>query len=57
MIEVSRPIVYLGFNDPRIHVRGTENVIKFQATATSGRTFFIFRGKRAEVFRWRTGHP
>lgn len=52
MPQVSRPIVYLGFNDPRKHVRGTENVIKFQGAATTGRTFFVFRGERAEAFRW-----
>lgn len=52
MITINRAVVYLGFNDPRKHVRGTENVIKFQGAATTGRTFFVFRGDRAEVFRW-----
>lgn len=52
MTIINRAVVYLGFNDPRKHIRGTENVIKFQGTATAGRTFFVFRGDRAEVFRW-----
>lgn len=52
MNQVNRSVVYLGFNDPRQHVRGTENVIKVQGAATTGRTFYVFRGERAEAFRW-----
>ncbi len=52
MNQVTRSVVYLGFNDPRQHVRGTENVIKVQGAATTGRTFYVFRGERAEAFRW-----
>lgn len=52
MSRAKRPIVYLGFNDPRRHVRGTENVIRAQAAATEGPHYYVFRSPRFEVFRW-----
>lgn len=52
MSRAKRPIVYLGFNDPRQHVRGTENVIRAQAAATEGPHYYVFRSPRFEVFRW-----
>ncbi|WP_435419185.1 glycosyltransferase [Parerythrobacter aurantius] len=45
-------IIYLGFNDPRIHVRGTENVIKAQSEASASPSYYIFRSRSVEVFRW-----
>lgn len=45
-------VVYLGFNDPRLHIRGTENVVRFQAAATAGRAYYLFRGHQPEAFRW-----
>lgn len=52
MSQAKRPIVYLGFNDPRLHVRGTENVIRAQAVATEGPHYYVFRSPKFEVFRW-----
>lgn len=52
MSRAKRPIIYLGFNDPRQHVRGTENVIRAQAAATEGPHYYVFRSPRFEVFRW-----
>lgn len=52
MSHAARPIVYLGFNDPRRHVRGTENVIRAQAAATEGPRYYVFRSPKFEVFRW-----
>jgi glycosyltransferase involved in cell wall biosynthesis len=45
-------VVYLGFNDPRLHTRGTENVIRAQAAATGVRNYYIFRSSKFDVFRW-----
>lgn len=52
MLNHKRPVVYLGFNDPRIHVRGVENVIRLQSLAVPGRKYYIFRGTHPECFRW-----
>lgn len=52
MSRAKRPIIYLGFNDPRQHVRGTENVIRAQAAAIDCRHYYVFRAARFEVFRW-----
>ncbi len=52
MSYTKRPIVYLGFNDPRLHARGTENVIRAQAVATEGRHYYVFRSSKFKVFRW-----
>lgn len=52
MSHAKRPIVYLGFNDPRRHVRGAENVIRAQAAATEGPHYYVFRSLKFEVFRW-----
>lgn len=52
MSSAKRSIVYLGFNDPRRHLRGTENVIRAQAAATEGRHYYVFRSTSFEVFRW-----
>jgi glycosyltransferase involved in cell wall biosynthesis len=46
------PIIYLGFNDPRVHTRGTENVIRAQAAATGFRNYYVFRSPKFDVFRW-----
>jgi glycosyltransferase involved in cell wall biosynthesis len=53
MSNAKRLIVYLGFNDPRRHVRGTENVIRAQAAATEGHHYYVFRSPKIEVFRWK----
>jgi glycosyltransferase involved in cell wall biosynthesis len=45
-------IVFLGFNDPRFHVRGVENVIRLQSLASESRAYYLFRGERSECFRW-----
>lgn len=45
-------IIYLGFNDPRVHIRGTENVIRTQAEATGVRNYYIFRSPKFDVFKW-----
>lgn len=45
-------IVYLGFNDPRVHTRGTENVIRAQAAAIGVRNYYIFRSPKFDVFKW-----
>jgi len=47
-----RPVIYLGFNDPRNHVRGTENVIRAQSEAAGGRNYYVFRAPRFAIFRW-----
>lgn len=47
-----KPVIYLGFNDPREHVRGTENVIRAQSEATGGRNYYVFRARHFAVFRW-----
>ena len=52
MIKCDKPIIYLGFNDPRVHVRGVENVIRLQSHATTGRKYYIFRGTHPECFCW-----
>ena len=52
MSNTNLPIIYLGFNDPRQHTRGTENVIRVQAAATAGPHYYVFRSKTFEVFRW-----
>lgn len=52
MFPVKRPIIYLGFNDPRQHKRGTENVILTQAEATTGRNYYVFRSPEFKIFRW-----
>jgi glycosyltransferase involved in cell wall biosynthesis len=46
------PIIYLGFNDPREHTRGTENVIRAQAAATGVRNYYVYRSSKFDVFRW-----
>lgn len=51
--STSPPVVYLGFNDPREHIRGTENVVQTQANAVHGRKYYIFRASSISVFRWR----
>jgi len=52
MSRANRPVVYLGFNDPRRHVRGTENVIRAQAAVTEGPHYYVFRAPKFEVFNW-----
>jgi glycosyltransferase involved in cell wall biosynthesis len=49
----SPTVVYLGFNDPRKHIRGTENVVQMQANAVQGRKYYVFRAASISVFRWR----
>src|SRR6218665_1351694 len=51
--SISPPVVYLGFNDPRAHTRGTENVVRMQANAVFGRKYYVFRATSISVFRWR----
>lgn len=48
----SPPVVYLGFNDPREHIRGTENVVRMQANAAPGSKYYVFRATSISVFRW-----
>lgn len=43
--------IYIGFNDPRIHTRGTENVIRLQSLATK-RSYYFFRGHKRSAFKW-----
>lgn len=43
--------IYIGFNDPRIHTRGTENVIRLQSLATR-KSYYFFRGDKRSVFKW-----
>jgi glycosyltransferase involved in cell wall biosynthesis len=50
--DFSPRVVYLGFNDPREHIRGTENVIQMQANAAPGRKYYVFRAASISVFRW-----
>lgn len=45
-------VVYLGFNDPRLHARGVEYVILAQSKAVR-RGYYVFLGPRNEIFRWR----
>jgi glycosyltransferase involved in cell wall biosynthesis len=51
--SISPPVIYLGFNDPREHIRGTENVVQMQANAATGRKYYVFRASSISVFRWR----
>lgn len=44
-------VIYLGFNDPRLHARGVEYVIQSQAGSV-GRAYYVFLGGNSEVFRW-----
>lgn len=45
-------VIFLGFNDPRVHVRGTENVIRVQAKSLPGRHYYVFRSNKVSCFRW-----
>lgn len=50
--STSTSIIYLGFNDPRVHIRGTENVIQMQGNALPGKKYYVFRATKFSVFRW-----
>lgn len=47
-----RSVIYLGFNDPRKHTRGTENVIRLQSSATDVLRYYVFRSDCFVVFKW-----
>lgn len=47
-------VIYIGFNNPKKHKRGVENVIEVQAGSLSKdvRTFYLFFDDRSSVGRW-----
>ena len=47
-------VLYLGFNSPRTHKRGVENVVDLQAASlpSGTRCYYFFIGMCAEAFRW-----
>ncbi len=45
--------IYIGFNDPKLHKRGVENIILLQSKALPGRrVFYIFFGPKTTVSKW-----
>lgn len=50
---MKRAVIYFGFNNPRGHKRGVENVIEIQAAALPGfRKYYVFFDSQASVGRW-----
>lgn len=51
---MKQAILYMGFNGPRGHKRGVENVIAIQAASLESgiRKYFLYHGDRDEVLRW-----
>jgi len=54
-IKIKLPyiIIFIGFNDPKIHKRGVDNIILLQSKALVGqRLFYIFFGPVTKVSKW-----
>jgi glycosyltransferase involved in cell wall biosynthesis len=50
--EKRKTVVYLGFNDPKVTIRGTERVILNQALAIPGSHYYIYRGEDTKITKW-----
>ena len=51
-MKKKKTIVFLGFNDPKVTIRGTERVILNQAQAVPGIHYYVYRGNNIKVTKW-----